>query len=183
MPLLFVLVLPQATLAEDMAATGSPSATVTPSPAPMQDYALPYPGLLPDNPLYVVKTFRDQVIAFFISDPVKKSSFYLLQADKRLEATWYLLKEGNSKDTLALSTLSKSNNYLDLALSQAQVAEKSGENMNGLPQQLRNAITKHEAVVATIAQNLTAGNKTAALQEDRRLDDFAKSAAAISTQQ
>lgn len=184
LPLLFILVLPQVVLADDSLTTGSVSATTTPSPTPLsQDYTLPYPGLLPDSPLYFLKTFRDQVIAFFISDPVKKSSFYLLQSDKRLESSWYLLKEGRSKDALALSTLSKSNNYVSLSLSQAQLAIKSGENLNGLGQQLRSAIAKHEVVVAQMAQNLSGNNKNTALQEDKRLDDFAKSAATISTQQ
>ncbi|HSW97310.1 MAG TPA: hypothetical protein VLF89_05800, partial [Candidatus Saccharimonadales bacterium] len=32
-------------------------------------YDLPYPGLLPDNPLYSLKVLRDKIVEFFISDP------------------------------------------------------------------------------------------------------------------
>ncbi len=44
------------------------------------EYALPYPGILPDNVLYNLKVFRDKVFEFLIIDPVKKADFYLLQA-------------------------------------------------------------------------------------------------------
>ena len=45
------------------------------SPIPVQrvDYELPYPGLLPDSPLYFLKISRDRLIEFMIGDPIKKS--------------------------------------------------------------------------------------------------------------
>lgn len=48
------------------------------------EYALPYPGILPDHPLYVFKKIRDAILEFLIVDPVRKAEFYILQADKRL---------------------------------------------------------------------------------------------------
>src|ERR1700704_2037322 len=50
--------------------------SVTPAPnntSQTVDYTLPYPGLLPDSPLYFLKTFRDRLISFFISSPIKKA--------------------------------------------------------------------------------------------------------------
>src|SRR3989344_6985739 len=52
----------------------------------VEEYTLPYPGILPDNLLYPIKVFRDRIVSFLISDPLKKAEFNLLQADKRLQA-------------------------------------------------------------------------------------------------
>ena len=49
-------------------------------------YELPYPGILPDNPLYFLKAIRDNVLGFFITDPLKKADYSLLMADKRLQS-------------------------------------------------------------------------------------------------
>jgi hypothetical protein len=48
------------------------------------EYYLPYPGLLPDNPLYYLKAIRENIQKFFISDPLRKAQFDLLQANKTL---------------------------------------------------------------------------------------------------
>src|SRR5690242_14827815 len=123
--LLFVIVFPKS-----IALADESSASAAVSPTPMQvNYTLPYPGILPDNPLYFFKTLRDNILTFFISDPLKKSSFYLLQSDKRLEASWYLLKNSSKNLPLALTTLSKSNNYFELSLSQEKQAKASGEDV------------------------------------------------------
>ncbi|PIZ98613.1 MAG: hypothetical protein COX78_02915, partial [Candidatus Levybacteria bacterium CG_4_10_14_0_2_um_filter_35_8] len=68
--------------------------TMSPNPAAtMDNYELPYPGLLPDHPLYFLKMTRDKIIGFFISDPIKKAEFDILQSDKRLSAGVYLLNK------------------------------------------------------------------------------------------
>jgi hypothetical protein len=50
------------------------------------DYKLPYPGILPNNPLWPVKDLRDKAISLFIFDSVTKAQYYLRQADKRFAA-------------------------------------------------------------------------------------------------
>ena len=67
----------------------------TSSAIPKVEYELPYPGLLPDNPLYYLKAIRDNILKFLIRDPMKKAEFDLLQSDKRLGASYALLKKGN----------------------------------------------------------------------------------------
>ena len=37
---------------------------VSPTPVPVA-YQLPFPGLLPDNPLYFLKTMRDRLVVFW----------------------------------------------------------------------------------------------------------------------
>ena len=73
-----------------------PTGSITPSPTPvMIDYQLPYPGILPGSPLYSIKMLRDRIMEFFISDHVKKSNFYLLQADKRVASALMLFEKGD----------------------------------------------------------------------------------------
>lgn len=60
------------------------------------EYALPFPGMLPNNPLYFIKSFRDMLIEKLISSDVKKAEFYILQADKRLQMS-VALSSGDNK--------------------------------------------------------------------------------------
>src|SRR5436190_18380171 len=78
------------------------------------EYELSYPGVLPDNPLYLIKAARDRMVSFLITDPIKKIEFNLLTSDKRIYASKLLSDKG--KFDLAISTLSKSNNYLEISV-------------------------------------------------------------------
>ena len=96
-----------------------PSISITPMPSvDLPKYDLPYPGILPGNLLYNLKALRDRIMEGLISDPTKKSGFYLLQADKRLSASLMLFDRG--ENVLAETTLSKSQNYLEKALVKAE---------------------------------------------------------------
>ncbi len=119
---LFLFIAP-ITFAQESAATDSPEMSVTPTPA---EYLLPYPGLLPDSPLYFAKTFRDRVIDFLISDSIKKAEFDLLQADKRLNSGFYLIMKRRGKEALAESTISKGQNYFEQAIAKTKEAQKQG---------------------------------------------------------
>ncbi len=92
------------------------------------DYTLPYPGILPDNPLYGLKTLRDKFIAFFISDPLKKAEFDLLQFDKRLSIAIALFDKGE-KD-LAEQTISKGENYFEDGIKNLQTIKRGGESID-----------------------------------------------------
>lgn len=75
-----------------------PTPPVTPTPTPVE-YTLPYPGMLPNNPLYFLKKIRDSIIEFLISDPVHKAEFYILQADKKLNMGIALSDMGKSEES------------------------------------------------------------------------------------
>lgn len=55
-----------------------------------EEYVLPYPGILPDHPLYSLKRIRDYVLEILISDQHKKVEYYILQGDKRLNMALFL---------------------------------------------------------------------------------------------
>ena len=96
-------------LGVEMPAT--PSSETTPRRV---NYELAYPGMLPDNPFYILKVIRDGIVKMLINDPFKRAKFSLLNSDKRIFAGKLLLDKG--KDVLALDTIEKSNNYFDDAL-------------------------------------------------------------------
>ena len=77
------------------------------------DYYLPYPGLLPDHPLYWLKMMRDRTQLVLTTKQSAKAGRLLLYGDKRLGAAWALI-EGN-KTALGVSTLTKAEKYLEEA--------------------------------------------------------------------
>lgn len=112
---------------------------------PKVEYTLPYPGLLPDSPFYFLKTIRDRVVGFLISDPMKKAEFNLLQADKRLAAGIYLSKKRNF--SLSESTISKGENYFEQGISNAMQAKQEGIDTGIFLRRLSNAAVVHMATV------------------------------------
>lgn len=142
---LFILVNPTKIFAQEIP-DSSPSAVME-----KIQYEIPYPGLLPDNPLYYLKVIRDNILKFLISDPLKKTEFSLLQADKRLGAGKLLLDKG--KTELSITTLSKSGNYFDDAISNIQKAKKEGEDTNAMLDQLLKASQKHQEILLTMQNN------------------------------
>lgn len=116
-------------------------------------YELPYPGLLPDSPLYFLKTARDRIISFLIVDPLKKAEFNLLQADKRLQAGVYLFKR--EKIELAETTLSKGENYLEQAIEKTREAQKQGRETSVFAKKLFLATKKHQEVLKELEEKTT----------------------------
>lgn len=123
--------------------------SVAPSPIPTPvDYQLPYPGLLPDNPLYKLKTLRDKIVFFLISDPLKKAQFDLLQSDKRLNSAWYLLQGKTADSQLIIDTLSKGQNYFVEGISELSLAKKQGLSTTDMLRQFLLSSQKHKEVTS-----------------------------------
>lgn len=130
---------------------------VSPTPTPIK-YELPYPGLLPDSPLYFLKTARDRIINFLIADPLKKAEFNLLQADKRLQAGVYLFKK-QGKERLAESTISKGENYFEQAIREVEQAKKQGRDTIPILGKLSLAVKKHQEVLKELENKAPADVK------------------------
>src|SRR3989338_5370865 len=60
-------------------------ATVSPTPVILSDYTLPYPGLLPDHPLYNLKALRDKILLWFTKDEVKLVELNPLISHKKIK--------------------------------------------------------------------------------------------------
>jgi len=111
------------------------------------DYYLPYPGILPDHPLYWLKMVRDRVRLWLTTDSLQKAEKLLLYADKRLGAGWALV-EGNKPD-LGITTLTKAEKYLEQAVNLGQKLGE-GEKEVKFKEKLAKAVKKHEEVLNLI---------------------------------
>lgn len=127
-----------------------PTTSLTPSPVPEAvQYQLPYPGILPGSPLYSVKMIRDRIMEILISDPVKKSNFYLLQADKRT-ASALMLYEKN-EDKTAETTLTKAQKYLEKSLVKAQEAKNSGKDVGDIFARIKDSSSKQKQEIEILS--------------------------------
>lgn len=142
------------------------------SPTPKVDYELPYPGLLPDSPIYFLRIIRDKTVSFLISDPLKKAEFNLLQADKRLNAGIYLFKKG--KFSLALSTISKAENYFEESLEKARKARGEGMDISDIVRKLTNSARKHQEELSSLEEKSPQSFKESFKTQRKRVEVFEK---------
>ncbi len=109
-------------------------------------YQLPYPGILPDHPLYPIKVIRDSLIVFFIREPIKKSEYYLLLSDKKIAMSLELIQK--DKYQLAITTFSKGEKYFLKILPLIKLAKRQG---NSAPadflEKLKTANKKHAELI------------------------------------
>lgn len=153
------------------------AAIATPTPTPTYknvDYTLPYPGLLPDNPLYPLKAFRDKVISMFISDPLKKAKFDLLQADKRINASLYLYNQRHDKEDIISSTISKGENYFEDGIGQIRQAKMQGEDDHDIIRLFSKSSQKHIEVLRMMESKATGIFKKDLLSDETRVLGFEK---------
>jgi hypothetical protein len=145
----------------------SPSASPAPEKQEKVNYDLPYPGLLPDSPLYFLKAIRDRVIQFLVSDPQKKAEFNLLSSDKRTNAGYYLIVK--DKDDMGVLYISKGNNYMHTAIIDAKNAGEKGKTVLD---KIKPSIKKHEEVVEGVLDKVDKTNRTKLQNELKRLSEF-----------
>lgn len=158
--------------AQDAEVEVTPS--ITPSPTPI--YELPYPGLLPESPLYPLKMIRDRIVGFLIADPIRKAEFSILQADKRLNTAIYLLSKSKGKEQLAASTISKSENYLEEAIAQIEEAGRQGKDISEIKKQLSLSLGVHEKELKKIEGKIAKDYRDDIRQLQKRLEDIEKRA-------
>ncbi len=125
------------------------------------EYYLPYPGILPDSPLYKIKALRDRIALWLTFDPAEKSKKELLYADKRINAAIFLMQGG--KGGLAVSTATKAEKYLESAAGVAVGEEKSGKDEKSLLLNLDKSGKKHLEVLKDLEVNVS-GEDLKALQ-------------------
>ena len=177
---LFIAV--QLPLVTAYAQAASSSASKTPA-APSRSakevaaYQLPYPGMLPDNPLYFLKVVRDDLTAFFIGKPLAKASFDLLQSDKDVEASYLLVTREQGKETLALQTFSQSQDYFVDAIKQVKSAKKQGYSILEISKKLQASAQKHEQMLQSVGQQTHQQNSSTFKRElvrEKALSNMAK---------
>lgn len=121
-------------------------------------YQFPWPGMLPDHPLYKLKVLRNKIIANIIYSPVKKVEFDLLMADKTLYAGKLLLEKGQGE--LAKETALKGENYFSILVADYARAKQRNE---VIPWQLRVRIVRayeaHQQLIDYLGQKAPEADK------------------------
>lgn len=147
---MFLVTRSYAQIADPLSIVGNSSISATDS-----GYVLPFPGVLPDSPLYMLKTIRDRLVGLFISDPLKRSSFDLLQSDKRMNAVVFLQSQQKTDTKLMITTMSKALNYYEEGIEQLRMGRKIGENITDLRGSYLSASTKYEEIISDLGQQST----------------------------
>ena len=113
------------------------------------NYQLPVAGtVLPDSPFWSLKALRDKVWYLISPSPLKKAELALLFSDKRLVSAQTLLGEG--KATIAISTLTKGEKYLELAVTEEKVARSQNYDTSEFLTKLATASLKHRGVIGSL---------------------------------
>lgn len=141
-------------------------------------YQLPYPGMLPGNPLYFLKTIRDDLTAFFISKPLDKAKFELMQSDKNVEASYLLVSQHNNTQA-SLQTFSQSQDDFEQAIIQTANAKKQGYNTKEIISQLVESNQKHAQILHAISQQTGNTNAQTVRQYVVKEDSFTKKLKAL----
>jgi hypothetical protein len=138
------------------------------------EYVLPYPGLLPDHPLYTFKVARDGLVGLLITDSAKKASFDILQADKRLAEAKALIEKDKKKYPLAETTLSKGENYMEEAITKTKEAKKEGIATSDLEVTLFKSVRKHKKIIAELHVNAPKDQKNSFASLLKRVTQYEK---------
>lgn len=113
------------------------------------DYPLPYPGrVLPDSPIWPLKAIRDRLWLAVNASPTKEAELMLLFSDKRLGSAKLLIDRGKLEN--AITTLSKSEKYLDAALIKEEQNREEGYETDDFLFKLGLAALKHYEVIEYI---------------------------------
>lgn len=111
-------------------------------------YRLPYPGVLPDSPFYIIKMVRDRFRLWVTRDLDDRASLFILYGDKRVGASYYLAS-GN-KMPLAYTTALKALSYMDQAVTVFESKNLSESSKNQLGETLDKSIRLHIETIEEI---------------------------------
>ncbi len=136
----------------------SPVPEATAAAQPRVEYAMAYPGILPDSPIYKLKMIRDRIWLWLTLNTVKRAELLLLYADKRVGASKALI-EGNQVP-LGVSTLVKGEKYLEQSIWEAEKAKKKGIKVEELAEKLKRASFRHMEIVMELEEKVNDEGKT-----------------------
>lgn len=119
---------------------------------PKIEYYLPYPGILPDSPLYKIKAARDRILLILTLNEEKKARRELLFADKRINAAVFLTEGGKAE--LGVVTAVKAEKYLEQAVARAEKMHKGGQDVKSLMLELQKSVAKHTEILQTLQAKL-----------------------------
>ncbi len=133
------------------------------------DYSLPYPGILPDHPLYWIKMVRDRIRLLLTRDPRSRYDLMILYADKRLGAGQALILGNQPK--LGVSTITKAEKYLFQAVSEFAALNQNEGDQPERVNQLIKILLKHQEIIKPLIDRVPDEDKKA-LEEALHLNQL-----------
>ena len=132
------------------------SDTLVKTPQQKVIYNLPYPGLLPDSPLYTTKIIRDRITDFLTRDNLKKAELYLLYSDKRASMSLVLASKG--KNQLAIDTFVKGEKYfLKIPRLLISAKKQGAQAPSSFVETLKLSNAKHKELIEELIKTLPQG--------------------------
>lgn len=125
--------------------------TVIAGHAADSDYHLPYPGILPDHPAYIIKSIRDRIEEFLISSPLENAEYNIEKADVRISASFTLAHQKNNIP-LARDTAIEAENYFREAFFKTKEAKNQGMEINETVKRLNQASLKYLEIIKIIEE-------------------------------
>lgn len=117
-------------------------------------YALPYPGILTDHPLYFVKETRDSILLFTTRDGLKKAQLYLHLSDKRMSIALELAKKG--KGDLAKKELLQAEEYfLEIPPLLTESKDQGTAAPSEFISKLKESNAKHKLVITDVMKEVS----------------------------
>ncbi|OIO15195.1 hypothetical protein COV53_06575 [Candidatus Gottesmanbacteria bacterium CG11_big_fil_rev_8_21_14_0_20_37_11] len=117
-------------------------------PVPTIVYVLPYPGILPNHPLFFLKELRDKILIIITRKTNEKSNLYLLLSDKSLVMGQMLWESKNYDESV--KSLEKGESHL-LNSILVLLKNQNGETLPpGFTDKIKLAAKKHEEVIKNI---------------------------------
>jgi len=120
---------------------------------------LPIPDIMPDDPLYVLKTWYEKALLFISFGDTKKAERYSKLAGERLNEAEQMIKEG--KEELAEKALAEYEIYLNKALGKADelkqqavesAKQKAKEKANQALEKVSESTLKNQEVLLRVYQ-------------------------------
>lgn len=109
-------------------------------------------GLLPDNPLYFLKDWKERVQLFFTFGEEGKAKQFLHLAEVRLAEYQKMIEKG--KTEIARKTLEKYEKQLGHALEKAEEAKEKGKNVEKLKEEIGEKILKHQEALEGVLEKV-----------------------------
>lgn len=141
------------------------------------NYELPYPGILPNNPLYSVKSARDSIMQWMMRDNIKKAQLRLQISDKNVRGAQMLLKEKDYER--AEKILRNGEQIFEKAIEDALNAKEQGASPTSeFKEKLKISNLKHREVIHEIIESVPPSERSAFQESLRQNQENAEKLAA-----
>jgi len=113
---------------------------------------LPRPGMLPDHPLYFLKSWAEAIGTFLTFGDIPKAERYLALAERRLAEANALADKG--KPEIAERALERYRERLNRALGKAEEAKQKGLDTDEVLAKVSEATLKHQTVLIEVYEKV-----------------------------